>query len=65
MPWAMAARVFMLHGTTDTTVPVTATLRMYEALIEAEVAQMTDWVAQQIAAQSTDYSEQEGGSLCL
>jgi acetyl esterase/lipase len=27
--------VFMLHGTTDTTVPVTATLRMYEALIEA------------------------------
>ncbi len=27
-----------------------------EALIEAEVAQMTDWVAQQIAAQPTDYS---------
>lgn len=27
--------IFMLHGTTDTTVPVTASLRMYEALIEA------------------------------
>lgn len=27
-----------------------------EALIEAEVARMTDWVAQQIAAQLTDYS---------
>ena len=27
-----------------------------DALIEAEVAQMTDWVTQQIAVQSTDYS---------